>query len=62
MHRILVKYFNEEKGMAGKMKIQGDLERCHTLLITVGFLRSFVMMRIRLQSSSLDEGEEEKQI
>lgn len=34
MQRILVKYFNEKKSVAVEMKIQGDLERRNTLLIT----------------------------
>lgn len=37
MQRILVKYFNEKQSMAVEMKIQGDLERCNTLLITLWF-------------------------
>lgn len=32
MQRTLVKYFNEKKSMAVKMKIQGDLQLCSTLL------------------------------
>ena len=35
MQRILVKYFNEKKSMAVRMKIQGDLELGNTLPITL---------------------------
>lgn len=58
MQRILVKYFNEEKSMAVKMKIQGDLQPCHTLQIALWRLRSFVTrMRISSRSDSQVEAE-----
>lgn len=42
MQRILVKYFNEKKSMAVKMKIQGDLELGNTLPITLWFFKVFL--------------------